>query len=344
MPDVTRALTSPSGLREFPRIDRYFPHCKVAALEAIARFGFGVADFSKCYGRHSFVYERPAGLIGFRRNGVELDLELHRASVSEHELEASIEDFYGLSVEAHSFTQLPDFLRFCDERLTQGEPLVVNFNLKFIRQRREYQLVSNPHSVIFTRCASGAYAAAEQMIGAVTLDIGDVEACFEHNLQSYGYQEVWQLARHDRVERSLSLVDVRQRVQSNLEILDSTEKGRGLLGLAQFADDIAEYVAKGLSLPFSVPGLWVFSHERHVVRRWLQHVARLVPSERQLFEDFDAVLATSFKHWLAVDYLLEKCLVSKNAASLKSLPSYFKLLLEDERAAGELWRRLARAL
>lgn len=331
-------------LAGFPRIDRYFPHCRVAALEAAARFRFGIADFGKLYGRHTFAYRRPEGPIRFRENGVELDLELHREPVPEDELDAAIAYLYGLSCPVHAFNRFDAYLDFCRGRLAHGIPVVTNFDLMFIRNRREYGRVSNPHTIVLIGhdAGSGGFHAAEQMLDRTFVPLEDLTRCFEYQLEVRSKLEIWELTR-DGEGRELRRDDALQRIRANLENLKSSDDRRGLLALTRFEQELSEFLdsASYAGQPFSIPGIWVFSHERNIERKWLAAIAPLCPTAAHgLLDEFNELLKQSFNHWLSLDYLLEKCLAANDGRALRSLPKYLAAIDADERRAVTLWNAL----
>lgn len=345
METVTSVVGSSVDVEAFPRIDRYFPQCKIAALEANARYLFGVDDFGKIYGRHSFQYQKPEGPIGFRPNGVELDVYIHRVELGELELESLIEDIFGIRTTLVRFRDLEEYRRFCLDSIRRGRPVASDFDLKFISARREYGKVENPHVVVLRGYdpRTRELLAAEQMLGTISIAPRDLEECFAHKLATFGEMHVWELSRVRENVRGLDREEVVQRCRSNLENLTSSDERLGLCGLACFQDDLTRYLA-GESFrgkPFSVPGLWVFSHERHIERKWLQAVAETcAPLDRDFLQAFDDVLSKLFNRWLGIDYLLEKCLASGSGRALKGIPKHLAEIVAEEKVATQMWLRL----
>src|SRR5262245_14618057 len=112
---------SPAGsahiIDGLPRIDRYFPQCWCAVVEAVSKLRFGIEDFGRVYGRHTFQYRRPKGPIAYRPNGVELDLEIHRVPLPEGELPSRIEDIYGIRTELAKFERFEAYSRFVSDSI-----------------------------------------------------------------------------------------------------------------------------------------------------------------------------------------------------------------------------------
>jgi hypothetical protein len=334
------------GMDDFPRIDRYFPQCKLAAFEASARFLYGIESFAKIYGRHSFEYQRPPGAtLGLRDNGVELDLFFHRVAPEDDELESLVEDIYGIQSTILVFRELELYRRYVLENLRARVPVPTDFDLKFIRERREYGRVSQPHVIVWHAHdpETGGFFAAEQMLGTIRVDRGDLEECFAQKLKSPGGEAVWELTRVRNGQRELERDEVLARCAANISNLTAADESLGLRALARFGNDMSQKVQSETfdGRPFAIPGLWVFSHERHIERKWLAAIEHLCPnSGRSFLVEFDELLSTLFKHWLAVDYVLEKCLASQNGKALRALPKSLNELVRDEQRALEHWIRL----
>ena len=328
-----------------PRIDRYFPQCWCAVVEVVSKLRFGIEDFGRVYGRHTFQYRKPSGPIAYRQNGVELDLEIHRVPLPEGELPARIEDIYGIRTDLVTFERFDAYSSFVSDSIEARVPVVTSFDLGFLKARREYGKVFTPHiiAVYGLEPKERAILVAEQMLGTTSVDDDDFVRCFEHQLARDGGASVWQLDRVKPSERDLDRHEVVARVEANVRNLASTDETLGLRGLSRFRNDLAEYLASDSfqGRPFSVPGLWVFSHERHIERKWLQAIRHLCPNDASgIFDEFDILLSKLFTRWLSADYLIEKSLLADSGRVLKALPSYLDEIVEDERRALEKWTEI----
>jgi hypothetical protein len=329
-----------------PRIDRYFPECWCATVEAVAKFRFGIRDFGKIYGRHTFYYERKPGPIVYRSNNVELDLWIHREHLQPTELESSMEAIYGIRTTIKTFDRFSAYWEYCAESIRNRVPVVTDFDLRFIKARREYGKVTNPHviAVFGYQARERVILAAEQMIGTISVDFEDFERCFEQKIAARGNVTLWELSRAPHAERELGRDEVAARIQANLKNLGSSSDTLGLRALARFREELAEYLQSEAfkGKPFALPGVWVFSHERHIQKKWLRAIQHLCSSQQapEFFDEFEAVLSKLFTRWLNADYLIEKCLASGNGKALKSLPNYLRELLDDETRVVEKWVQL----
>jgi hypothetical protein len=334
-------------IEDFPRMDRYFPQCLIAGIEASSRFLFGVSDFGKIYGKHTFAYRRPPGPIEFRANGVELDLEIHRVVLTkiEVELASRIEDVFGIRTTETHFATCDGYLEFCKERFRQRVPVVSNFDLRFIKARREYEKVSLPHVIVLHGFDQQRqqFRADEQMLGPIVVEMSDLLGGVAQSMAQFGAMAVWELSRLRDTERQLERAEVSAQIETNIQNLEAADPLLGLNALSNFSQDLTGYL-RGDSFhkkPFAIPGLWVFSHERHIERKWLSAVRALFPEHSSaLFAEFDALLLKLFNRWLSTDYLLEKCLVSESPRALRGLPNYLAEILVDEKAALEKWKQL----
>lgn len=343
--DTKRRAKAITGL---PRIDRYFPDCWCAVIEAASRYHFGVSDFGKIYGRHGFHYQRPPAALGYRDNGVELDLEFSRPPLTTAELESAIDSIYGVRTDVLTFENLDALLDYCESSISEGSPVVLDYDLGFIKERREYGKVHGVHVVALYQIAleERRMTAAEQMLGSISIDLGDFERCFARRLALHGGMHVWRVSRSRPAERELDRDEVRAQVLANVVNLTSTNRALGLTALTAFRADLASFLDSTAfqGRPFSIPGLWVFSHERHIERKWLGAVRQLCPSEGAFFDDFDALLSSLFRGWLGTDYLLEKALLSGHGRGLRALTTFLGELVELEARASEKWIELERLL
>lgn len=345
---ATSASGSSMQLAGFPRIDRYFPQCWCAAVEAAAKHSWGISDFGKIYGWHGFSYEAAPGTLSLKENGVELDVWFHRPPLAMSELEQRIADIYGIRADLEYFRDWSDYLEHCFGRLRAGVPVVTDFDLGFIEERREFGKVLSPHVVVLYGfdAETQRFSAAEQMIGTISIGLDTLARCFEHKLGTLPGTAVWTLSRCGD-ERELQLEELRLQAQSNLNNLRSSSASLGLNALRRFHAALGEHVRQPSfdERPFSVPGLWVFSHERHVERKWLKSLAAAgVRLDAGFVQDMDAKLGQLFQRWLNVDYLLEKCLMAESGKALRSLPDHLAPIIAAEQGVTESWAAIFEAL
>lgn len=347
-PELARPVQSEQPAMAFPRIERYFPQCKIGVFEAVARFVFGIQDFGKLYGRHTFTYKREPGPIRYHANGVELDLWIHCAPLGELELESAVEDIYGLRFVAQVFQDLKSYVSYCVDNIARGLPVATNFDLKFVADRREYGKVSTPHIIALHGydARTGSFVAAEQMLGTTTIERHDLEAGLEQVALDWGGMHVWRCVRVRDTERQLTRAEVLANIDANIENLSSSSDALGLSALGRFCADLTEYIASNGNggRPFSLPGLWVFSHERHVTKKWLSAIEPLCGDQRALLDDFRTLMTELFNGWLGVDYLLEKCLVAESGKGLRGLSAHLERIMSGERRALEHWQRVREAV
>ena len=338
-----------AAITGFPRIDRYFPECRIAAIEAVSRFRFGIEDFGKAYGRYTFTYDAPPGPLAFRSNGIELDLYIHRDPLPDRELDLMLEDIYGVHNELVSFVEFEEYRRFCVENIAARLPVITSFDLGFIKERREYGKILVGHAIVLFAydANSRQLRAGEQTLGYITVDFEDYERCFEQCVARDGAMFVWTVERQRSTERELSREEVSARIRANLDNLTSPHDGAGLLALNRFRKDLDAYFESPEFLtaakPFAIPGLWVFSHERHILRKWLRAVRPLC-SAPEAVDRLDEVLGSLFNRWLSADYLIEKCLISGDGRPLKRLSSHLVEIAKEEQLALDGWRALHAAI
>lgn len=312
----------------------------------MATFLYGTSNFGKIYGGHTFEYRRPPGPTARKANGIELDLEISREPLPENALEDRIAAIYGVRAEMALYTDFDVYWEICMRALTDRVPVIIEFDLRFIKGRREYGKLDNPHAIVLCGYDPRAqvFTAAEQMVGTISVTLDDFRNCFRHiTARRTGGVRVLTVTRVNATERALRREEVLEQIDANIENLTSSNEKHGFKAIARFRADIEEYVRSKAfqGQPFAIPGLWVFSHERHILRKWLKAIEHLVPERGlRVIEDFDVLLSRTFKRWLNTDFLIEKCLITGNGSPLASIPKYLDLVLPDEAEALERWLEL----
>jgi len=153
---------------------------------------------------------------------------------------------------------------------------------------------------------------------------------------------IWKVERGATPERELSRVEAAARIGANLDNLTSSDVGLGLSALTRFRADLDAYLSGPdfRGKPFAIPGLWVFSHERHIQRKWLKSIGPLCSDPSPLGE-LDQILGKLFKRWLNADYLIEKCLMSGDGRALRGLSTHLSEIVNDEARAVESWHGIS---
>lgn len=333
-------------IESVPRIEKYFPECFPAAIEAVCKFRFGVGDFGKIYGRHSFRYQRPSEKLRFKENGVELDIDFSCIPFQPADFCRKIEELYAVRVSQLDFESLEEFSDYCVKSIKMNTPVICDFSLGFIKGRREYGKVYTAHIVILYGYEPEAsrYLALEQMLGTTTISGKDFQDNFEYFRSGSSKLSAYSLTAAGSKGRELERAEVLSEIEMNLENLRSESDDFGLRAINRLRNDLVEHFKTETyrEKSFSIPGVWVFSHERHVLRNWLKATMHLTSPRiaGSFFQEFDALFARLFNGWLSFDFMMEKSLVTGNAKVLGKLPTYLDTLLQDESEAIPNWEKL----
>lgn len=174
---------------QFAPIRRKFPCCYVAAIEAVSKSQFyDITDFNKVYGYQTFLYEKESNHIEYDESSSTLNIHFSRDESVMNSVYNSITDLYGVSVEPRSHETLEEYLSFLNHSLDDGVPVMSDFSMGYIKQKRQYLKVFGNHLIIFLSydAEKKQYLAAEQDDGFVEIDLEDLENCFYSNLKSRG--------------------------------------------------------------------------------------------------------------------------------------------------------------
>jgi hypothetical protein len=330
-------------MRKFPRIDRYYPNCFVSTAEAYCRYVYGIEGFSRTYANHTIAYRNPHHPIQYASNGVELDLNFSRTPWTMESLFASVEEFYGIRVEETSHARFDDFRRILTEKLASGEPVICDFNLGHMRQRREFQKVFQRHMVCIVGNSSpgGAYLAEDQTMGSISIDAEDLENCFNYNLEAYKNFRTYRPIQAAGQGRSLNRGDFLAVAELNIKNMCERDPSLGLNGFRTFLEELKSFLKSDrFKSPFSIPGFWIFSHERHTVARYLgvlQSDLGLGQESSSVLE-LQSALETLFKKWFAVDMAIEKSLVTGNPADSARIIPMMEQIYPLEEGVIALWK------
>lgn len=289
-----------------PRLDRFFPSCGLGLVELTARGRFGAKDIKPCWFATGFHYTRPEVGLAVPQNSGELPVHIGVGAGPGRRAWTLLESLYGISVEKLALSTFEAFASWITESLRNDMPALVLMDQNFLPGRAGWDGPYSPHMVAVTGVDTqkNALLVSEQVLGKVEWSADGVISSFERvsrNAENFALscRQIGAIS-----SRLVEPEDVAGHLDECLANRYSAETGIGLNGLRQFVSDV-RHAYEACRSPFSVPGMWIFSHDRHALRRSLSYWELALPNQRALLKRLDAVLASCFEEWFAVDMCIE---------------------------------------
>jgi hypothetical protein len=333
-----------------PKMDRFFPNCFYSAIEARLKHAGKFDSIKKIFPWHSFKYlAPPKGRIEFLGNGPELNAALS-PEYDEDEMKTNLERFYGVKIGCAGHTCLQEWKRNIIATLERDEPVILLFSMGYIKEMRQYKRTFGEHIIIIDGYDSttGSFSGKEQGAGDIEIAESDMEDCFRYLAGSFSSAAIFFISPESTyAERPIEVLEVESAIDRNLSNLTSQHPNLGLKGLELFNQHLREYLESNPEkmAPFSIPGLWQFSHERKALQVWIDKVDRDISlPEAAVVDQFKDHMERCFKQWIAIDFLIEKCIIGNRPKQLLDLPTLFDRLIELEHQSIARWASLKDAL
>lgn len=320
------------ALRGLPRLDRFFPSCGLGVVELTARARFDVTDIKPCWFASGFEYRRPDELLSLApREGGELPVHLGVGGGPGRRAWQLLENLYGISVEKQTLATFDAFARWITDSLERDMPALVLMDQSFLPGRARWEGAYSPHMVAVTGVDSHrrSLLITEQVLGRIEWMADDVVSSFERVSDN---AENFALGCRKTGPTVSSLVgprDIIGHLDGCLRNRQSTEPLIGLNGLRLFASDLM-HVYETFQGSFSIPGMWIFSHDRHAFRRTLMYWRQALPSQRAMLNQLDAHLGLCFEEWFAVDMCVESSVRSGAAKMAEGVDRVARIVELEE--------------
>lgn len=332
-------------LDDLPDVRISAPNCDVALLEVYARWKFGISDLDRAYFSHGFVYEPPSATCPAIGDDGVLNLSLRNTDHAGRLYREKLRRFYGLDWDSRAYDRFDSLLLDIHSALRVGQLVMSSFDLGFLKAHRAYGISHGPHSIcpIGLDVEASVVFAIGNIGGQLAIPLSDYEACFEY-LRSQAEEVTlrWCNRISDEVLWPGPL-EIRADLKQSLAHLFADHPHSGLSGLQNGVTAI-QWAVDHLHRPFSVPGLWTLSHDRHNLR---SHVATWHETElasRATLSELDDLVNELCTSWNKAEILTQDALANDDLAPMRELHHLLSRLLDKEARAGELLRQVCAEL
>lgn len=335
-----------ADFRDNVRIRRYYPHCAVAAAEVACRNLTGSPRFDLVYGYHTFELTAGAGKPRLKEGSGECDFSFSREASIGSELWDELAGWYGLIRGHRPISDLEELIDGVSGSLDAGTPLVVDFDMGFLKGRKEYERIFSKHVVciIGVDRARRCFTALEQIHGLLEIDFAEFEKCILRHREVHGAYNLLTFSRRDTQSGMDPRARALNRIDANLANIGSASESLGFNALRRFHGILGWLleISNADCRPFFIPGMWAFSHERYALPFYVEEVCRLfgVTLRSPPRKSIDAL----HKAWLMVDGALEANYASFDSANNSRIAKYFPVIMEYEFRIGDMWQELRERL
>ncbi|WP_340677484.1 hypothetical protein [Paraglaciecola sp.] len=331
-----------------PLTESYLPDCLFIALEQQANTVFNIPDFNRLFGEHSFHFmpkKREKLDIHFGRYEYDDYYSVVDGYISGY-IANKLCTLYGLKVGVTSYAKITAFTEYLIEAFNQKKSIICEYSARCIPERVEdYQKHYGYHIAIFR-----GYNLDKQ-----TFIIDDVQKCgmevsledfihsFDDILSQEGAVNIFTLEKVEHGQQYLSSQLALEEIQRNIDGIYSNEPYVGLNAIEKFMQHIL--YLPSVSGPYIVPGVWIFSLQRHSCIAWLTALQKDFPQFNidVICQKMKQDLFVLAKKWKELEYLM-----ILSAKSLKitgsSIYQRFEELFVLEKEIVPLWRELQATL
>lgn len=271
-----------------------------------ARARAGVRDLKACWFANTIEYARESSLAISPGMRSELTVRVGVGSDPLKEAWKRLGSLYGISAHRHDFVSVEEMAQWIAHALASDVPALVTIDQSFLAERSRWRGNYSPHmvAVVGLDPSTATLDLVEQVYGRIRWSLDDFVASF-CSVSSNGKNFALECLFNEPTSgSSLSAPDIVQHLDSCLSNLRSSEEGLGLNALRTMVRD-ASHAYETFRRPFTLPGLWIFSHDRHALRRSLHYWRLAAPGQTELFTKLERTLGACFDHWLTADSQIE---------------------------------------
>lgn len=293
-------------LQGIPRLDRFFPNCALGLIEMTARARMGVRDLKPCWFANTIEYAREPSLTLLPGARTELDVRVGVGTGPMKDAWTRLRNLYGLSVRRHDFATAEGMTQWIMSSLAHDLPALITIDQSFLAERSRWRGTYSPHmvAVVGVDPHTESLELVEQVYGRIRWPLADFIASFS-SVSSNGANFALECVFSElRSNPKVSEQDIRQHLDSCLTNLRSPQDDLGLNGLRALVREASQAYST-FRRPFALPGLWIFSHDRHALKRSLHYWRLAAPRQMDLFVKLERTLSACFDHWLTADSRIE---------------------------------------
>lgn len=326
------------------RIRRYYPHCAVAAAEIACLHMHDSPRFDFIYGYHTFELSAQDPVVHIAEGSGECNYSFSRESWINSAVWEEMSQWYGIVRGHRPVRALAEVVEGVKSSLATGIPLVIDFDLGFLRGRKEYGRIFSKHVVCIIGIdeANRKVTALEQIQGLIEIDFSDLEKCITRHQEVHG---AYNILRFSKLDVSMDPLErAKARIRANLGNLESATPDRGLKALAAFRAVFSQTLAlsESASAPFYIPGAWTFSHERYAQPFFVAGICKRfgINLKSPYHKDFDVL----HRAWLMVDGAMETNYASYDKENGARIAKYLPIISDYEARLVGMWHELLQAL
>jgi hypothetical protein len=330
-------------LRGLPRLDRFFPDCGLGLVEFVTGLEHGFPDLKKVWFGNTFEYRRSEGAGWLNANGVELAATF---SVTRDVREKAFErlgKYFQVEVHmdvVHGFDAL---LRAVHQTMSRGLPAISSFDMSFLQEPGRSNGNLQPHmiGIVGLNVPESRLRIVDQVRGEVSVPLEQLEHSFRRFAE---HRQDFCLLRCERkasgaslpLDRDVVLECVRGAVQN----LRSREPHLGLNALKQAVTDV-EAAIEAEQKAFAIPGQWIFSHDRHALKKALPYWSEAGVAGADHLAELDSALGRAFTTWFEIDMTIERAIHGNEVARMRRASRLLSDVVRLEEALTVLLERVA---
>lgn len=164
-------------IKTLQKIRRFYPDCFTAVFEAAGKIQFNKTELNNLYGMHTFYYEKQSNKILYDKDGINVNVYFGRDPNIINEVRRRITTIGGIAVKEKKINDFNSLLYKIQNVLSDNKPLVCDFSLGFIKERREFGKVFTPHEICIVGIDQNneEIFALEQILGLIKIHFNEMK-------------------------------------------------------------------------------------------------------------------------------------------------------------------------
>lgn len=314
-----------------PKLDRFFPDCTLGLVEFFAKAEWSLRDLKKIWFGSTFEYQKAVPQPRLAANGIELDVRFTTAGDVRGQGFQKLGELYGIQVVERPFDSFSALLAELHARLRSGKPVLTYIDMSFLQGEQRAKGLFQPHSV-----AAVGWNASEQTLSIVDQVRGKVAVSFAQYEESFGrYRErnldfcILDCVRPEARDVPLGRSSLHAQVRAAVANLSSADARFGLRALRALTDDVSA-ASETVQRPFAIPGLWIFSHDRHALREAVPYWREAEAADDATLRALHEALGQAFGEWFQIDMTIERSLYEQDAARMRKVADGLRAVYRTE--------------
>jgi hypothetical protein len=332
-------------LTNVPTLDRFFPHCTLGLVEFFARAQWELPDLKKIWFASTFEYKRASAPSWLAANQIELAGRIKYAGDVEARSFLQLDEYYGITIESLVFSDYSKLFDHVHECLQRKAPVITSFDMSLLQGERRAKGLFQPHmvSVVGWDAHQGVLKLVEQVKGKLAIPCSQFEESFKRYTEHRKEVCVLRCSRRPgHVTLPLRRDVVHAQINQALQNLYSDAANLGLNALTLLAADVVT-AAQAEKKAFVIPGLWVFSHDRHALLKGLPYWRQAGIAKDDQLTSLHSVLDAAFQAWFEIDMMIERALYEQDPGMMNSIAEAIRQVSGIEAQLAALLRSVVSA-